>query len=339
MYTEEDLRATFGALEDEAPDLVGVVTGMAARRKRRTTRRRRAGVLTAVAVVVGTLAGVAFALPNHPDSPVVAASQDHDLWQFPFAVDAIPGHQVSYLSRGGAHQRAWVTADDDPDSPVTLLVFSAGKYDPAAARAGEPVVVNGKSGFYRADMPCYCSGEPPVTGLAWEYAPNAWALVQNEGTKPVDRAAALRIADAVRFDRSTPLRVPFRVGYLPGGLRPGTSDTQGSGSMPPLRHGVVLGAGVILAGATPQDPGVYIDIAGPHPDLPVGEPSAISGGPFGPRVMVNLGSFAVQVGSGGHDGPNLPMDELLRIARSITSAGDIDDLATWIEAEQAVPVS
>lgn len=338
MYTEEDLRASFGALEHEAPDAIDIMAGMESRQRRRTSRRRTAGVLTAAATVVVALAGVTFVLPTRSDTPetsVVVAAQGSELWRFPFAVDDIPGHRVTYRSRGATSQTAWVTAGDDREHPLTIRVFPAGGYDPTAARTGEPVQVNGKSGFYSVDLPCHCSMGTPATGLAWEYAPNAWALVQNEAGSD-DRDVMLRVASAVRFDRTTPLRVPFRVGHIPSGLRPGNSGSLGSGSMNTLTTGAI-GANVVLEPTNPQDRGLSISMNGTRPDLPVGEPVATNDPPFGPTVVVNLGTFAVQLSSHGPQGPTLPLDELTTIARSITPAADLDDPSTWFDAEQAIP--
>jgi hypothetical protein len=73
-----------------------------------------------------------------------------------------------------------------------------------------------------------------VPSIGWEYAPDSWALVQYPAksgvmTPPDVREILMSMATAVRFDRTTPLRVPFRIGYLPADMRPSPSnrtDTQ-----------------------------------------------------------------------------------------------------------------
>ena len=53
----------------------------------------------------------------------------------------------------------------------------------------------------------------------------------------------------------------------------------------------------------------------------------------------DVGPFDVNLQSGNPARPQLSMDELTRVARSITVADDIDDPRTWIPFDQAIPAN
>lgn len=332
-YTEDDLRATFGALEREAPDVGGTLAGVDRLRRRRTTRRRTAGI-AAVAVVTMALAAGSLAVPDLFGTDTreqTGTNRAGDAWRFRLAVDDIPGARVAYHTLDGRDHTAWVLDSVATSRPHTIHVFDKGAFNPAGARAGEPVDVNGKQGFYRSVLPCDCNGFPDVPGVAWEYAPDRWAVVVIGEPAPADaRTEVLRIARAVRFDRTTALRVPFRVGYLPAGLQPA------SGTMYTFDRNT-MGAHVSLSGATDGDPGLSIRAAVlPPMDTPVGEPKA-QGDELQVQAGVNLGPFSVQVTSGGKGSARFSEEELLKVARSITVAADVQDPTTWIDAQQAIP--
>lgn len=366
MYTEDDLRATFGTLEQEAPTIGETLAGVETLRQRRTTRRRVTGVTAAVvvtaALTAGSLAAPGLLRDNNPEQVQPANPVAVKPLEFPFAVEDTPGFKTFY--QGASHPtlvdnaKVFQTNGEFPrdtnQQPYDLFVFEAGKYNPAAARAGEPIDVRGKPGFYRPDMPCHCSGESPISGLAWEYAPNTWALVQYFKTDvPVAEVKEnlVRIATAVRFDKTTPLRVPFKVGYLPEGLQLTMGDMF---TWDPDRAGAHLG----LAPTDPDKPRLSIGMflfPGDRSDLPVGEPS-VQDAPLGDgkMVLVNVGPFVVQLESYRGQSlapakpvtpsterekptPGLPVEDLVKIARSITAAGAPLDRSTWIDAAAAIP--
>jgi hypothetical protein len=343
MPTDEDLRATFSALELEAPDPAGTLAGLDRLRRRRTTRRRVTAMVVVAAVTLGA-AGASLAvrdLTRHPAPPTQAANRPASpRLEFRFAIDDVPGFQTFYqIADPKFPHLAKVFPVGNTENPFEVNVFAPGAYDPTAARAGEPVEVRGKPGFYRPDMPCHCSGQSPVAGLAWEYAPNSWALVQytSVGQRPADlRENMIRIASAVRFDKTTPVRVPFRVGWLPDGLRLDSGDVF---NWDPARGGVFLG----FAATDPQAPGLSIDVfaIGAKSTLPVSEPT-VHDGLAGPVVLVNLGPFEVQLSSHvaglvEQNRGGLPVDVLKRIAGSLTPVGDLHDVSTWVPASDAIP--
>lgn len=344
MYTEEDLRTAFGELAREAPDTDGVLARLGRLRRRRTLRRRTLG-MAAVAVLVASVAAGSVLVAN-PDRPVAATAPPADThaerFRFPFQVGELPGYQVvpRFLS-GTGDSVAWITtpanlAADLTAEPYALHVFREGGYDPTADRAGEPVQVNGKPGFYRDGMSCRCSSGVGVPGIAWEYAPDSWALVQFPApaasptavVPPDIREVLMGMATAVRFDRTTPLPLPFRIGYLPAGLRPSLSNTA---SVFPVASR--LSAHLLLEG--PGDRSLSVSVTPVHDDgRRVGEPVVLDhldGGKA--TVGINVGPLTVQLAGGGY-----PIAELKRVAASIQPASDVTDPRTWLDAEDAVPL-
>jgi hypothetical protein len=331
MYTEEDLRATFGALEDEAPDAVRVLAGVDRARRHRTTRRRAVGMLAAAAFVA--VAAVGSIVVATPEAPPTAAANRGGL-SFPFAVDDVPGFVVAYrFVDFSGRSTAWVAppgeiANTDLNT-YNVEVFRKGRYDPTADRAGEPVRVNGNPGFYRTDMRCMCSSDTGIPGVVWEYAPNSWAMVQYQrpaatpgATPPADvREVALRIAGAVRFDRTTPMLVPFQVGYLPAGLRPAPAP----GDMNTVVPGS-LGTVVNLVGDSRALFLISSELLG-------SSGAVMHLGPGTTTVTADLGSFGVQV-----SGTGFSKAELNKILHSITPATDLYDPATWFEADKVIPL-
>jgi hypothetical protein len=354
MYTEEDLRATLGALEHEAPAPGRVLAGLDRARRRRVVRRRTTGMVAA-AVLGVVVAGGSIVVTNRADppadrpGPVVVDPQSERRLQFPFAVEEIPGYQLAYRSLGfESPSQVWVGVDlTDPakyEDVYTLAVYRKGQYDPADAAGGEPVQVRGKPGSYHTAMACSCSytdpdsAWPEVPGVAWEYAPDSWALVQYHGKGPEGRLPAdlremsLRIADAVRFDRTAPVRVPFRLGYLPAGVEPAPEAI--------VVNSVYQGSLAARLDYVDGDRHLTIDANTALGEQystgqPIGEPVVIDYADSGlpPSVLIVLGQIGVQV-----SGVGFSVDELKKIASSATAVGDVYDLASWFDAVEAIPL-
>lgn len=339
MYTEEDLRATLGALEHEAPGATGVLAALARARRQRTVRRRVVGV-AAAAAVAAVVAGGSMLVGNLADpSGTRPATQptagQFDPLEFPFAVDENTGLKVDfqYAFFVGASSALIDTDEDGSDRPYAYQVdvFPTGGYFPSAGKAGEPVQVNDMTGFYTPALTYPDDPSPGVPGVAWEYAPDSWAMVRYEpyapgAERPADvRETVLRIAAAVRFDRTTPLLLPFQVGHLPAGLYP-TRDFPADMSSGPNS--------IYAAFRLTNGPG-WIDFwfVDPPAPPPVGEPSVAQDTKTGVvTVVVNLGRFSVKL-----EGKGFSADELKRIALSITPA-DPHDESTWIDAKKALPL-
>jgi hypothetical protein len=356
-YTEDDLRATFEALEREAPDVAGTLAGLERLRRRHVTRRRAAGI-AAVAVVTMALAAGSLAVPDLFGTDTreqVSTKRDADAWRYRFAVDDIPGTRVAYtgLSRG---QEAAVVVTGMPARLVaTILVFrrdvQGDAFDPAEARTGERVDIGGRPGYYRPDLPTG-SMPPPKPGLAWEYAPGSWAVVTSAApATPNAKAELLRIAEAVRFDRAAPFRVPFRVGHLPArfGVEPRSGQLGSLGSRQPEGQTTPNWwptDGTRMVGVDLSEPGsngrwLSIELQSTSPTSGLVEPTDVGDtrnlAKVSATVSVTLGPLKVFVRSGGMDQPGFSEQELLEVARSITVAADWNDPATWIDAQEAIP--
>jgi hypothetical protein len=343
MFTEEDLRATLGALESDAPDADRVLAGLDRRRRRRTVRRRTLGTVAA-AVLAAVVTGGAVLVASPGQSADPAASPLHlERLRFPFVVGDIPGYQVVLgdLNVGNLVGAATI---DKPENfvtgdahPYVLTVYEKGILDPSLQTGGEPVHVNGKAGFYSDGMTCQC-GEVPGTGAAatpgvvWEYAPDSWAKVRYQPiseltptSPPADaREVVLDIAAAVDFDRTTPWRVPFQVGYLPAGLRPAGTNTGDSNTS----------AGEFTVSVSLEAPGrrtLIIDGVESDDSVTPGGPVVVSHSGGGTEMVIDFGRSAVRLVSTGYS-----TEQLEKVARSVTPAEDLHDPSTWFDATRAL---
>jgi hypothetical protein len=315
-YTEQDLRAVLGALDSNAPDVTDVLAELERRRQHRTVRRRVTGIAAVAAVTVALAAG-SLAVPDlftnqaNQTQPAAPPGESLEYW---FAVEDIPGATVGFEHLDVARQVAEVTRPGA--QPVMIEAFDRGAYDPTDARTGEPLEVNGKRGFYHPRL--------PGPAVILEYAPDSWTLIRLPWQGEIDREELLRVARAVRFDRTTPVLVPFRVDYLPSKLRPRTGGAKVAGG----------GALVTVGLWAPGDETARLTItATGTPRGKDGRP--VSTGNVPGTARVNCGEFTVtvivsKVGS-------ISDEELNRIAQSITAAGGWPDPADWIPTDQAFP--
>jgi hypothetical protein len=128
-------------------------------------------------------------------------------------------------------------------SDGTITFYRAGVYNPDKLGAEEPsarfgatfpVTVAGRSGIgremsYSADQATGVTSDTPTvqpdryvrTVLAWQYASKAWAtyiprLLRRSGSTQ----DAVRIAAAVTPAPARPIRLPYRLGFLPDGWQP-----------------------------------------------------------------------------------------------------------------------
>lgn len=324
-----------------APDTTTVLSGLSRVRARRVARRRTT-VVVAAAVVAATVAGGSIMVTNHDPAPRTGqdTAREHPEWfRFPFSVDEVPGHTVTYgyANAGRGASTAVVTAVEyraGSTDQYEITAFPKGEYDATGDQAGQPVTVNGDEAFLLPRMSCQCDLDHSVPGVVWEYAPESWAMVQytrpagQSGDTPLTeiRDTLLAVAKAVRFDRPVPIRVPFRLGYLPERLRP-TDYVKAAMNIAiddvksvSVSFEFATGSMTIMASAsTATAP-------------PVGEPAVQHpGGPDGPvLVVVNLGGYLVTL-----SGLHVPVADLERIARSVTGA-DLSDPSRWPSAEEAL---
>ncbi|MEI6252670.1 MAG: hypothetical protein WCP30_07680 [Mycobacteriaceae bacterium] len=97
------------------------------------------------------------------------------------------------------------------DPPTAFLTaYAPGKFDPAGARAAEPVTVNADNdGYFRASQ----NSEDAL--LAWQYADNAWATVRGRTTITSERDRMLELARALHPTDPTDIRAPLSIPNVP----------------------------------------------------------------------------------------------------------------------------
>jgi hypothetical protein len=104
-----------------------------------------------------------------------------------------------------------------PTAEVT--VYAPGKFDPSAARTGQPVDVNGRGGFFGAAQRGFPTVDPSgffdSMLLTWQYAENAWATVRGMTTTTSEHDRMLELARALRPTERTPVRAPLSLANVP----------------------------------------------------------------------------------------------------------------------------
>jgi hypothetical protein len=192
--------------------------------------------------------------------------------------------------------------------------------------------------------------------VVWQYAPGAWAMASGASgaTKAAVDQANLALARAIR-PGSTPIRVPFRLSYLPPGLAGESADvfhdtvrTVGQSATLALEDGTPAGSPVNDGPwGSAMDVTVWTDKASlaesdcpKHPRrFTVGartgcfltDHGATSG------LLIDLPGHPVRLLlDAGHYGTYSDA-ELVRILAGLTFAPNLDDETTWFPAGSALP--
>jgi hypothetical protein len=267
-----------------------------------------------------------------------------------------------------------------------VTVYQPHAFDPSQAEQGKAVTVQGHGGYFgpidNPNVLPFCSERgtqltcrplgpaKQSPALVWEYAKDAWAVVQQSYYNTVPEASQpdwgatlpqlLQVADGVSTNTSTPLLVPFRIGYLPddltvmGASSPGPTDLGLEADAPELglvlpdsRGGPPGCAGVDCAdlivsaypgGSQVAQHHVALKVAG-HPAryYPPGPPGTVYN-PSLPRLEVDLDGWRVQLRVAPSAEQRIGRDDLVRIAQTITVA-DASPLTTssWFDAATVVP--
>jgi hypothetical protein len=115
-----------------------------------------------------------------------------------------------------------------------LTVFARGVFAPTKFTSGTKLTVQGREAYqtrltvmrsnrFNRDGEFVDGQAVPYDAMAWQYAPDAWAMIEEEAYQnaPVDLLPATMVALAERFTPrpAAPVsaRLPFRAGYLPAG--------------------------------------------------------------------------------------------------------------------------
>jgi hypothetical protein len=320
MRTEEDLRVALAAREDLAPDAPAVLAAV-----RRDGRRRRTDVAVILAATAAVAAAVVVAVPltaawRAPADPApegappalagsasgattpVPPSGPRPPFAFTLSRVTVGGFDVEPIAVGADVQIATVRPTAGSAEPATLYVHDAasrsGGADGKGSEQGAKVRVNGKAGWVFSTA--------TASTLTWEYAEGAFAVIASEPGPDLSRETLVALAEGIRFTAAYQIRVPYRLGYLPAGLKPfnvvqRVGDPAGPTSVVQLADNA--GGGTmditVLNGqraAGPQRP------TGWQPDRTIaGRPALCTDLVDGRRCAVDFAQFTVDIGGGALD--------------------------------------
>lgn len=325
MRTPTDIRDAFETFADRAPSEVTLLLDDPAPTRHRGWRPVAAAVV-AVAAVVALVAALAVTFAPHRRATPAGVPPARVPMRFSFTIDPAAGYEFIFSHIQASMQGA--TFKDGSDEG-TVHVYEPGAFGRAEAMKGTKIHVNGHDGYF-ADR-----GSISGNSIAWQYAPDAWAVVMEKDYAPAAKAlsAELAFAKALRFT-ARPLQVPFKMGYLPPGLAL-TSGSEQSGSLPAVRQLSFSNAArddVLRATFVPGGQcfgGTRVVVHGYRGCL--GRPEDATDGQRALRLLIPGGSLTVDRFSSDYSDA-----ELRKIAESITLA-TIGQPATWFDADAAVP--
>jgi hypothetical protein len=235
---ETGVRTLLNQLADTEPPPARIDLGAAIAAGRRARRRRRVRVggsvlLTAAAAAVAALLVV-------PGQRAGLQEAGGGVGPAPFNA-LVPQASFGWLPRGlqqggmvpSSPARSLLSAGP-ANASIELVVYHAGTcqlagrtmtchaFDIMSAAANRAPDVSGHPAYWLTGPDLdgvYGSGQE--AGLAWEYAPGAWSVLDWTDAKVAwppagaERAAVLRVAASVRYGPTAPIKYPFRVSGLP----------------------------------------------------------------------------------------------------------------------------
>jgi hypothetical protein len=230
----------------------------------------------------------------------------------------------------------------------TVTVYHPGAYDARHVLHGQRVTLLGRPAYYTFTSEPLESvpggpaipAPPPKPTLAWQTSDGRWIVIRGWEDQlakslhldPLNEER--RTAAAVDTSASEPMRLPFRISYLPRGLTcvyAANSTTRPHLIGPPLWAELDLGC--------PGKPDIRIQFGAPwgntysRANLRVnGHPAVLSGGlraypADALQLMIDLGKKHFLTLGGEY-----PEAELVKIAKSITLAPDLDHPSKWFDA-------
>jgi hypothetical protein len=350
MRTEEDLRVVLATRENRAPDPHLV---LAAARQIAVVRRRRQAAGTAVAAAVAV--GLLLALPGlvrrsaatagaestasatahptaHPtvsDGPATAttvATGSRPPFAFTVSRGPADGVEVWPMAVNPGIQLAKVRVPGEPRVQATLYVYQPGSSERAGWDIGRdpvPVPVNGARAWYSTDRTA-------SSAIRWAYTPGGWAVITQTSAPALPEETMIRLAQGVRFTTPYPARLPYRLSYLPAGLKP-FHAVQQTDSTAPVRSSVQLSGGglwmdiTVIDGSAQRRPGWQ-----PNTTF-AGRPTQCTDPVDGQRCVVDLGAFTVDLGMQPPD-----RTELAKLVAGMTFA-DWRAPTSWYEISVALP--
>jgi hypothetical protein len=367
MRTEDELRSALALLEERADSYRAQIP---APELGRSPRAHRARLVISVLATAAAVAAIAIAVPllghnrapatGHPaggathstaSTPTprptptiltVRAPKAFDLRRYYFAIDRMNGVTFGGGTLFRDLQQAELDTGDGGHYDLTLN--ARGAWRPQRPVGARTVTVNGRPGFYgllRA-LPMGVASAHPV-GLAWQYAPGAWASVApwDKDAVPLDRAKL--VAEAVHPGAASALTVPVTVPTLPAGLHYSGVVWSAAGTRTG-QHGYSGFDCLLNFDSTPTGPTLTIDVAGPGMGyLKRGRRVQVNertGYVSDDAVLVVGSDFVANVQQlPAQPSGQLKLSEaqLVRIARSLTFVARVPDYTDWIDATTALP--
>ncbi|WP_326549420.1 hypothetical protein [Micromonospora sp. NBC_01813] len=239
------------------------------------------------------------------------------------------------------------SSEQDPTWYAYLTVYRPGAYDPTSLVGAGSVTVADRPGL---EINSSGGAWAATRTLAWEYAGNAWAVI-NASSSEADYPSAEELRELAAGWRPappTPAKVPFTMAYVPAGY---SLDEVAMHAMTGL-NGIANArtgdhAGLLFSSPAQPTTGLTAPFGGVDGYAPPGSfrvyvgPAANSNQQASPGVTcdeevcnrwVAGDSVNVQVSSGGR----LSDAEMTKILDGI-SIGDVSDEGSWAEVGTAIP--
>lgn len=237
MNTLDDLRSSLDRHADRAPDAFGLVEAArsGAARIRRRRRIVRAGVAAATVLIVA--AGVPAVVRLRESGTAVAARAYHRT-PSQTTLETVPGSGVAVddLQSVGSVQFGYArsSARGSRGLAARIQVYDPGSFDPTVLQRGRRLTVGGRAAWFVTDYEPVTSPDrgPPVLG--WQDRSGVWLLLvapagsYPAGTITADHSIVAYLTDIAAGLRIGPARdipMPYRLGWLPAGVRMQSANT------------------------------------------------------------------------------------------------------------------
>jgi hypothetical protein len=239
MRTENDLRIALQHQADQAPAVAPALIARAlGDQPRRSPARDPLSIAVAVAIVAALIA-VPLAIrqtvsnstaPNPSPAASSGAPSNKKLTALSWVV--LPGDNWTEREMYGYpnQENIYIALVPPPrGNGVVITDFPPGGFDTGQLANAKPVTVDGHRGYY-GQITTMTGPKPtaglryhPVVGphaaLAWEIEPDQWVVLSEGyyGSQGTTESQLVSAATSLGLRaRSTPARLPFKVGYLPG---------------------------------------------------------------------------------------------------------------------------
>jgi DNA-binding CsgD family transcriptional regulator len=332
-----------------AQPAVAAVVGQLDQRSNGIGRRRRRVLGLVIAAVAVALVVALVPLVVVPRLP--AETRRADEWSLIHQVDPPEGWVVTSRTVTATVETTTVAnADGESTSLCSIRVYLPDELDVVALPSSRsPASVRGRDGFFTEG-----DGVNYQPLLAWEYASNAWTVVECPQARQVNRERLVALADSVRF-RPSEIALPFALSAVPEGYRI-ESATEGvakpGGEVMLAKIDLEPGDANLSLTFTPDDGSISFDA---DREIQInGRTAMLDPAPKEPRLCIKvrdqppdqtwtpflmcvsgywpLGDWPARAPLPVGIGPILT-----RTAEALRFADDLDDRNTWITGSVALP--